>query len=101
MPLLPSFRFGSGFTLQAKVKLSAPPEPVFEPTRKFSFLRQGSKLSNLSPPTSPTAVAPDTPLGGGGTFNPYDTTSLHIFVKEAFPGAVLLEEHQVCGEPYS
>jgi hypothetical protein len=28
-------------------------------------------------------------------FDPYDTTSLHIFIREAFPGAVLLEEHQV------
>ena len=38
-------------------------------------------------------------LGGGGTasvFNPYDTTSLHTFIREVFPGALLLEEHQVC-----
>lgn len=28
-------------------------------------------------------------------FDPYDTTSLHIFIREAFPGAILLEEHQV------
>ena len=45
-------------------------------------------------------------LTGGGTmemggaannnvFNPYDTTSLHIFIREAFPGATLMEEHQV------
>lgn len=42
-------------------------------------------------------------LAGGGasavasnnTFNPYDATSLHIFIREAFTGAVLLEEHQV------
>ena len=26
---------------------------------------------------------------------PYDATSLHTFISETFPGAVLLEEHQV------
>lgn len=49
------------------------------------------------------------PLSGGGVdspaksvFNPYDTTSLHIFLHETFPGAILLEEHQVgvLNEPY-
>ena len=30
-----------------------------------------------------------------GVFNPYNTTSLNIFIREAFPGALLLEEHQV------
>ena len=37
-------------------------------------------------------------FGGGETpsdFNPYDTTSLNIFIRETFPGALLLEEHQV------
>ncbi len=33
--------------------------------------------------------------GGGSVFNPYDTTSLHIFIRESFSGAVLMEEHQV------
>lgn len=28
--------------------------------------------------------------------NPFDATSLHMFIREAFPGSVLLEEHQVC-----
>lgn len=31
------------------------------------------------------------------TFNPYDTTLLHAFIKESFHGATLLEEHQVSG----
>ena len=26
---------------------------------------------------------------------PYDATTLHTFIRETFPGAVLLEEHQV------
>lgn len=26
----------------------------------------------------------------------YNTSSLHAFIRETFPGAVLLEEHQVC-----
>ena len=34
-------------------------------------------------------------LGGGMSFNPFDTTALHIFIKESFDGAVLLEEHHV------
>ena len=39
----------------------------------------------------------------GGASNPpkttrdlYDATSLHSFIRETFPGATLLEEHQVC-----
>ena len=28
-------------------------------------------------------------------FNPFDTTMLHDFIKEKYPGALLLEEHQV------
>ena len=28
-------------------------------------------------------------------FDPFDTTALHIFIKESFAGALLLEEHQV------
>lgn len=52
---------------------------------------------------SPSAVTkPSMTLSGGvmsparSLFDPYDTTSLHIFIREAFPGAILLEEHQVC-----
>ena len=96
------YRFGSGFTLHAKIKLSAPPvQDSITQSRRFSFRRQSSK-QQVSPPTSPPATSPEEgiasgmSLGGGGTFNPYDTTSLHIFIKEAFPGAILLEEHQVC-----
>ncbi len=91
-----SFRFGSGFTLQAKVKLSAPTEPEVIPQspKTSSFRRPVSPLRSLGS-SSPDSLTV-TPLGGGGTFNPYDTTSLHIFIREAFHEAVLLEEHQVC-----
>ena len=49
------------------------------------------------------SVTSDTPieLSGGinspakSTFNAYDTTSLHIFIRESFPDSVLLEKHQV------
>ena len=102
------FRYGSGYTLQAKVKISAPPDPPVETSltgrTRLSFHRQGSHDSQRSePPRSPVELVkpPTSPaftLGGGSTFNPYDTTSLHIFIREAFPGAVLLEEHQVYGE---
>ena len=27
--------------------------------------------------------------------DPYDAASLHMFIREAFPGSVLLEEHEV------
>ena len=60
----------------------------------------------IPPPThSPVAVTVEgqlsVPMNGGvgspakSVFDPYDTTSLHIFIREEFPGAVLLEEHQV------
>ena len=50
-------RFGSGFYVQAKVKLAPPPEPEvsFKP-RRFSFRRQSSQLST---PGSPTATSPE------------------------------------------
>ncbi len=42
---------------------------------------------------------PEIYLNGGyaddGIGNSNDTTSVHIFVREAFSGAMLLEEHQV------
>ena len=34
--------------------------------------------------------------GAQAPFNEFDTTALHIFIQQAFPGALLLEEHQVC-----
>ena len=60
-------------------------------------------MCNLIPSSPSTLnVARQTSVGLNGglgsparsVFDPYDTTSLHIFIREAFPGAVLLEEHQ-------
>ena len=42
-------------------------------------------------PLSPSGPVDLIHLGDG----PYDTTFLHTFIRETFPGAVLLEEHQV------
>ena len=56
--------------------------------QRFSLSRQFSQGADVG-------KTPELSLGGPDEFNPYDTTALHIFVKEAFPGALLLEEHQV------
>lgn len=40
-----------------------------------------------------TDVSAGTPTSA--SFNPYDTTQLHAFIKGSFSGAVLMEEHQV------
>ena len=65
---------------------------------------QNNSMCNLIPSSPSTLnVARQTSVGLNGglgsparsVFDPYDTTSLHIFIREAFPGAVLLEEHQV------
>ena len=39
-------------------------------------------------------------LNSGNGSPAYDATSLHIFIHETFPGAVLLEDHQVCTTEY-
>ena len=106
----PSYRYGSGFTLQAKVKLGAPPPSLSKETSRFSLRRQGSRDGGVPPsPRTPSRTPispgpPDVSLHGGGfatSFNAFDTTSLHIFVREAFPGATVLEEHQVGMCPYN
>ena len=51
----------------------------------MDVIRQTSAIGMNGGPGSPAK----------SVFDPYDTTSLHIFIREAFPGAVLLEEHQV------
>ena len=51
-------------------------------------------ISIFSSPSTPGETSIQLTGGIGGAA--YDATSLHIFIREAFPGAVLLEEHQVC-----
>ena len=51
-------------------------------------------ISVFSSPSTPGETSIQLTGGIGGVA--YDATSLHIFIREAFPGAVLLEEHQVC-----
>ena len=92
----------------AKVKLSSLPEPAANPrdSPRFGY-ESGNRpkspaqifVRSLSPPPSLVRKSPVPPseivLGGPTTFNPFDTTALHIFIREAFSGAILLEEHQV------
>ena len=101
------------------MKLTAPPEPdprerVTSSSSRFSLRRQGSRersvsqsrdYTPISTPThaaaTPTSAASHRGYGrqvSGGdvfVFNPFDATALHNFIREAFPGAILLEEHQV------
>ena len=37
----------------------------------------------------------EAPSAASNSFNPFDTTALHTFIRGAFAGAVLLEEHRV------
>lgn len=83
-------RFGTGYTLQVKVSeevnssqmetqfLSADPPP-YSPT--------ASTVSSSSPPHYPTGVV---------VLCQNLTTAVKQFICESFPGANLIEEHQVC-----
>ena len=69
----------------------------------FVYCRKNPDLASYGGASSETASQPPPiPLNGGGqvisAYNPYDTTSLHIFIREAFSGAILMEEHQVMGQ---
>jgi len=106
-------KYGAGYTLQVKVKLTAPPEPLNDlrssVSRNISFRRAHSHSGSRSQTPSNVVENPSVADRFGhsglhdvsverartpGIFNPYDTTALHIFIREAFPGALLLEEHQ-------
>ena len=60
--------------------------------------RKSGPLSSRRRAVPPLLSIPSTTSLGSDTagFNPYDTTALHLFIDETFPGANLLEEHQVC-----
>ena len=77
---------GSQKILQRKFSLpnnnSVPTDPVTQTTS--SIFRRISKFKRKA--SAARDVVP---------FNPFDTTMLHDFIKEKFPGALLLEEHQV------
>jgi ATP-binding cassette subfamily A (ABC1) protein 3 len=80
-------KYGSGYTLQAKVR------------------KDGHSNHQRTSPTSLStseeeANSPDPHIGnrGGVSTAPptdeSDTTRLHAFINDTFPGAILLEEHQ-------
>ena len=49
-----------------------------------------------SPSVGNGSLIPLLPCGAqGSSFNPYDTTLIHAFIKNNYPGSHLLEEHQV------
>ena len=89
-------RFGSGLTLQAKVKMLS--QEGFEAKSLHKPDGRRSR-SGTRTPDPPPDVKYFRPLGKEITLaDPYDTTSLHIFIRENFHNAFLVEEHQVrCG----
>ena len=89
-------RFGSGLTLQAKVKMLS--QEGFEAKSLHKPDGRRSR-SGTRTPDPPPDVKYFRPLGKEITLaDPYDTNSLHIFIRENFHNAFLVEEHQVrCG----
>ena len=99
-------RFGAGYTLQAKVNpllagletpentpksSSASPLPPLE-TAAPEVNRGTSSSSTFSQESGGGGVG----VGGRGGGEDLDTTALKHFLEQSFPGAALMEEHQVC-----
>ena len=89
-------RFGAGLTLQAKVQMLS--LEGFEARSLHKPTSGGSRLHSSQTRSPDLAEAKHThPLGKQVTLaDPYDTSPLHIFIRESFQGAFLVEEHQVC-----
>ena len=95
------FRFGSGYTLQAKVNPALAGQETPDSTPKSS---SGSPLPPLETNdpgvnrgTSSSGAFPQVGAAGvGGGGDQVDTGGFKYFVEQKFPGAVLMEEHQVC-----
>ena len=86
----PIHRFGSGYTLQAKVNPAMAGDPTSPPP--YSSL-------TTAPPGQPTGPHMQSGVVGGAQEGIIDATPLKLFIEQSFQGAVLLEEHQVhpCG----
>ena len=86
-------RYGSGYTLQAKINSAiVAPTNIPNPTSE-------SPLPALEAETSvaaPHNVPPKTVAVGSAQGVVIDTTGLKYFIEQSFPGARLVEEHQVC-----
>ena len=99
------FRFGSGYTLQAKVNPALAGQETPDSTPKSS---SGSPLPPLETNdpgvnrgASSSGAFPQVGAAGvGGGEDQVDTGGFKYFVEQKFPGAVLMEEHQVCGCVY-
>ena len=57
-----------------------------------------SRESTRDEPSAHVSADPKSPPKSTSTL--YDATTLHTFIRETFPGATLLEEHQVCPNNY-
>ena len=86
LPLSLPHRFGSGYTLQIKIQ----PVVAGKTFDQHSIHRTHSRSRSPTPtPPSPSHHK------GAAPSNPYDTTEIERFITETFPGAYLLEHHQV------
>ena len=83
-------RFGSGFTLQLKVK------PVDNPPVEEAFSRRTFSFRSMSSPSRASTASPSHMSHHSSSHSPYDTAAVQQFVTTSFPGARLLEKHQVC-----
>ena len=72
------YRFGDGYTLQAKVSTTKT-NPVQD-----SQQSPAQSLSSPQPQVLASLLQPE-----------FDTSALKNFIQQTFPGAMLMEEHQV------
>ena len=89
-------RFGAGLTLQAKVRMLS--VEGFEARSANKPSSNGRNSRSLTRTPDPPGTKYTHSLGKEVTLDdPYDTTALHIFIRENFQNALLVEEHQVSG----
>ena len=106
-----SHRFGSGYTLQAKVNpllagQETPPQttpkssagsPLLPLETEDPVVNRGTSSGTFSQGSADRVTASAAGGGGGlsGGLQEMDTNALKYFIDQSFPGAVLMEEHQV------
>ena len=97
MHLLHACRFGSGYTLQAKINpdgISTPDTPSVSPLLPIETSTSVANSSKDKLASHGPSVA--AAVRGGGDGAVVDTSALKSFIEESFQGAMLMEEHQVC-----
>ena len=90
------FRYGSGYTLQAKINPAVvTPDNILRESPLFPVANEPpavSKRPNVA--TSHNEQSEVAPLSRADVM--VDTTGLKHFIEQSFHGARLVEEHQVC-----